>query len=230
MTLPRPARAPKRIPLWAWHTLAWYQSGRKGPRPSRAPKRLPMWFHWWRLYRLALVKRKGSWAWKTYLKHIHAQQDAAARLARVRHAIASWARWAANHEPEIHYTQGQSRDDYLHEPRGRLPLWTDCSGLVTYCYWAAGAPDPSGLNYNYVGFTGTLLENAAKHGRVTFDVSQALPGDPIVIGPGSGWHAVICIEAGPDPLVVSHGSEDGPRIQRLSVDPRTPKRVCQTLL
>ncbi len=230
MTLPRPTRAPKRIPLWAWHMNAWLSGGKQGPRPSRAPKRLPMWFHWWRLYRLALVKRKGSWAWRTYLHHIHNQQDAQARLNAMRHAIANWARWSAAHAAEIHYTQGASRDDFLHEPKGRLPLWTDCSGMDTYDYWAAGAPDPSGLNYLYVGFTGTLLENAAKHGRVTFNVASALPGDPIVIGPGSGWHAVICIEAGPDPLVVSQGDESGPHIQRLSVDPRTPKRVCQTLL
>jgi cell wall-associated NlpC family hydrolase len=208
---------------------AWIRSGRKGPRPSRAPKRLPAWFHWWRLYRLARIKGKGSWAWKTYLKHVHSQTNAQARLDAMRKAITDWARWGAAHEPEVHYTQGPARDDYLHEPKGRLPLWTDCSGFDTYAYWAAGAPDPSGLNYQYVGFTGTLLECAQKHGRILFDVSQAKPGDPIVIGPGTGWHAVIVLEAGPDPLVASHGSEHGPRIERLSLDPRQPKRVCQTL-
>lgn len=229
MNLPRPQRAPRRIPLWAWHMLAWEKSGRQGPRPSRAPKRLPAWYRWWKLYRLAQVKGKGSWAWRTYLNHIHKQQNAQAALDHVRHAIANWARWGAANNGNIHYTQGQSRDDYLHHPRGTLPLWTDCSGFVTYCYWAAGAPDPSGLAYNYVGFTGTLLENAAKHGRVTFNLAAAKPGDPIVIGPGTGWHAVICIESGADPLVASHGSEAGPHIVRLSMDPRTPKRVCQTL-
>lgn len=230
MSLPRPRRAPRRIPLWAWHMLAWQQSGRKGPRPSRAPKALPTWFHWWRLYRLARVKGKGSWAWRTYLKHLHAQRDAQARLNATRHAITSWARWGAIHTTDIHYTQSTSRDDYLHEPKGRLPLWTDCSGFVTYCYWASGTPDPSGLNYQYVGFTGTLLENAQNHGRIHFEVALANPGDPIVIGPGTGWHAVIVVEAGPDPLVVSHGSESGPKIERLSVDTRQPKRVCQTLI
>lgn len=229
MKLPRPRRAPRRIPLWAWHLREWQLNGRKGPRPSRAPKRVPAWYWLWKLYRLALIKRKGSWAWKTYLKKIRAQQNADNRLNATRTAIANWGRWGATHTAEIHYTQGQSRDDYLHEPKARLPLWTDCSGFVTYCYWAAGAPDPSGLAYRYVGFTGTLLENAHNHGRVLFDVSQARPGDPIVIGPGSGWHAVLVLEAGPDPLIVSHGSEAGPRIERLSADPRTPKRVCQTL-
>jgi hypothetical protein len=229
MDLPRPRRAPRRIPLWAWHMIAWQQSGKKGPRPSRAPKLLPGWYHWWKLYRLARVKGKGSWAWRTYLKHIRAQQDAQRRLDAARAAIVKWAQWGVTHTAEIHYTQGVSRDDYLHEPKGRLPLWTDCSGFVTYCYWAAGLPDPSGLDFRWVGFTGTLLENAQNHGRVLFDVSAARPGDPIVIGPGSGWHAVVCVEAGPDPLVVSHGSEAGPKLERLSLDPRQPKRVCQTL-
>jgi cell wall-associated NlpC family hydrolase len=229
MTLPRPGKAPRRIPLWAWHMLAWIDSGRKGPRPSRAPTRLPAWFYWWRIWRLARTKGKGSWAWTTYLNHLHKQQDAQARLTAVRAAITNWARWGSAHEPSIHYTQGGARDDYLREPKGRLPLWTDCSGFVTYCYWASGTPDPSGLNYQYVGFTGTLLANAQKHGRIYYDVSKAKAGDPIVIGPGTGWHAVIVIEAGADPLVVSHGSESGPRTIRLSVDPRQPKRVCQTL-
>jgi cell wall-associated NlpC family hydrolase len=190
---------------------------------------MPAWFHWWRIWSIARAQGKGSWAWRTYLRHLNAQQTTQARITAARQAITNWGRWGANHEPEIHYTQGTARDDFLHEPKGRLPLWTDCSGFVTYCYWAAGLPDPSGLAYRFLGFTGTLLANAQNHGRVLFDVSQARPGDPIIIGPGTGWHAVLCLEAGPDPLVVSHGSETGPRIQRLSVDPRQPKRVCQTL-
>lgn len=229
MNLPRPRRAPRRIPLWAWHMLAWQRSGRKGPRPSRAPKRLPGWFHWWKLYRLARVKGKGSWAWRTYLKHVRAQRDAQRRLNAARAALVNWAKWGIAHAGDIHYTQDLRRDDYLREPKGRLPIWTDCSGFVTYCYWAAGLPDPSGLDYRWVGFTGTLLENAQNHGRILFDLSLARPGDPIVIGPGTGVHAVICLEAGPDPLVASDGNEAGPQAYRLSVDTREPKRVCQIL-
>jgi len=60
-------------------------------------------------------------------------------------------------------------------------------------------------------------------------VSKALPGDPIVIGPGTGWHVVTCLVSGDDPLVESHGDEGGPHIQHLSVDQREPKRVCQLL-
>jgi hypothetical protein len=44
-----------------------------------------------------------------------------------------------------------------------LPLWTDCSGDSSpTATGPAGTPDPSGLDYQYVGFTGTLLENAQK--------------------------------------------------------------------
>lgn len=229
MQLPRPRQAPRRIPLWAWHLNEWISSGKQGPRPRHAPRRVPSWFWLWRLYRLARVKRKGSREWKTYIKALNAQPNPAAAATSLRTAIVGWARWNAAHEPQIHYSQSTVRDDFLHKPRGYLPMTTDCSGDVTQQNWAANAPDPSGLGYRYVGFTGSLLEFAYKHGHVFTDVSRARPGDPIVIGPGTGWHAVMVIEAGPDPLVVSHGSESGPRIQRLSVDPRQPKRVCQTL-
>ena len=28
------------------------------------------------------------------------------------------------------------------------PAWEDCSSFATWCYWAAGGPDPNGLDYN----------------------------------------------------------------------------------
>ncbi len=229
MTLPRPARAPKRIPLWAWHLNEWLSSGKQGPRPRHAPKRVPAWFWLWRLYRLARVQRAGSRAWKKYMKALHAQPDPVAAATKLRSAIVNWGRWNAAHEPQIGYSQSTVRDDFLHRPRGYLPMTTDCSGDTTQQAWAAGAPDESGLAYRYVGFTGTILSFAYKHGHVFTDVARARPADLIVIGPGSGWHVVRVLEAGPDPLVVSHGSASGPRIQRLSVDSRQPKRVCQTL-
>jgi hypothetical protein len=229
MALPRPPRAPRRIPLWAWHLNAWIDNGRRGPRPRRAPKRVPAWFWLWRLYRLARVKRAGSRAWKRYLKALKSQPDPDARSVALRAAIVNWARYGVAHSAEIHYSEGDIRDDFLHEPRGKLPMTTDCSGWVTQCHWAAGAPDPSGLGFRYVGFTGTLLEFAERHGQVFTDLSRARPGDPIVIGPGSGWHATICIEPGPDPIVGSHGSEAGPLSEHQSYDRRVPKRVCQTL-
>jgi len=229
MTLPRPKLAPKRIPLWAWHMNAWLASGKRGPRPRRAPKRMPAWFHTWRLWRLAAHQRKGSKAWKAYKKALAAQPDPQRGVLAARVALSNWAKWGVAHNGSIHYTEDTRRDDYLHGAKGHLPLWTDCSGWVTYCYWAAGLPDPSGLDYRYLGYTGTLLSNAYKHGRVTTDLAQARPGDPIVIGPGNGWHTTICVQSGADPIVVSHGSEPGPLSEHQSYDRRAPKRVCQTL-
>jgi hypothetical protein len=180
----------------------------------------------WRLYRLAKATRKGSRAWKKYQKAL-AKQPVSATFDRDR--LVRWAKWGATHNASIHYTEDTRRDDYLRGSSGQLPLWTDCSGWVTYCYWASGLPDPSGLNYRYLGYTGTLLANAAKHGKILTNLALARPGDPIVIGPGTGWHTTICVEAGDDPIVVSHGSEPGPLSTHQSYDRRTPKRVCQLI-
>ncbi len=229
MKLPRPTRAPKRIPLWAWHLNAWIDSGKHGPRPHRAPQRVPAWFWLWRLYRLARVKRAGSKAWKTYLAAIAASPNPETTAASHRAAVVKWARWGVAHNASIHYTEGQQRDDFLHAAHGHLPMSTDCSGSVTCWYWNAGLPDPSGLGYRYVGFTGTVLANAYKHGKVTTNLAAARPGDPIVIGPGTGWHMTICVQAGADPIVVSHGSEPGPLSEHQSYDRRAPKRVCQLI-
>jgi hypothetical protein len=230
MNLPRPRRAPRRIPLWAWHMRAWEQAGRKGPRPSRAPKRLPAWYRWWKLFRLARVKGEGSWAWKTYLKPS---------------PVAAGRRRSAS---TLHGTQSPAGQGGA--PRTSRPSTTPRARPGTTTSTSRKAGSPSGLTAQdspptatgppaFLIRPGSATATSASpgrcsrtpqnHGRVFTDVSQARPGDPIVIGPGTGWHAVVVVEAGADPLVVSHGSEAGPKIQRLSVDPRQPKRVCQTL-
>ena len=68
-----------------------------------------------------------------------------------------------------------------------LPLSTDCSGFATMCYWLAGAPDPNGLHYAEVGYTGTMLA----HG---LEVNLPEPGDLIVYGPYPGHHVVIYLD------------------------------------
>lgn len=159
-------------------------------------------------------------------------QEAAGPPVSVRAAIVGNARWGAANEPRIHYTETDGRDDWLNRSARSLPMSTDCSGFVTACYKWAGAPDPNGLGYHRLGYTGTLLSHAKAHGQILTDVSKARAGDPIVIGwgkDGEGAHVVTVIQSGADPLVVSHGKEAGPVIQRLSVDARTPKRVCVTL-
>ena len=140
-----------------------------------------------------------------------------------RERVVGWARWANQHSGSFHYSQ-TDRVRWISEPKGHLPITTDCSGFMTWCYWMAGCMDVLGLGAT-IGFTGTTLQNAKE---VTYNIFAAEPGDPIVIGPGTGDHEVVTLEAGPDPLVASHGHE-GVQIIRLSVDPRTPKRVCKYL-
>lgn len=142
--------------------------------------------------------------------------------------IVGWARWAAKHSASFGYTEGSERSAWLAEPKGHLPVDTDCSGFATWCYWK-DAPDPNGYDYKAVGFTGTLVTHAH---TVTTDVAKARPADLICIGYDPAIdapaHVVVCLVAGRNPLVASHGTP-GVAVQRLSIDPRQPKQVCTSL-
>lgn len=221
----RPKAAPRRIPLWAWQLEHWISTHREGPRPPLAPRHTPPWFWAWRYWR----KHHTRKAVRHHRNHVAALPKTLVEKHRAR--IVHHARWTAlpNVSPQMHYTMDARRDDWLvNDDPNRLPQWTDCSGHATQGPYVARSIDPNGLNYKWLGWTGTMLTFAAKAGRVFTDVSKALPGDLIVIGAGPGDHVVTVVEAGPDPLVASHGGE-GVQIQRLSVDPRQPKRVCQVL-
>lgn len=128
----------------------------------------------------------------------------------LREAIVANALWGAVNEPQIHYTQAAGRMDGVHTPR-HLPLYTDCSGFVTFCYSWAGAPDPNGRGYNGTGYTGTLLDHLEHIHR-----DDLQPADLVVFGPYPGDHVVIVVDEGADPLTVSHGQEKGPIKIRLS--------------
>ncbi len=130
----------------------------------------------------------------------------------LRDKVVACAHWGVEHEPQIHYKE--TRPMPLSKT---LPLTTDCSGFATLCYRDAGAPDPNGLGYNGQGYTGTLLN----HG-VAVDHPQ--PGDLVFYGPGTAYHVAVVVEAGPDPLTVSHGEESGPEYVRVSQDNRQPVR------
>lgn len=222
--LPRPLSAPHHIPLWAWHRLHWLQTGKHGHRPG--PSHTPMWFHAWRFWRLARAKGKGSRAWKRYRFILAAEARKSAG-----EKVAASARLLANQYGAVMpYTMSDHRDDWLQAGKNPPdpPIDTDCSGFATLCYWENHLPDPNGLAYKWLGWTGTMISFAQKHGKTTTDVSKARPGDLIVIGPGPGDHVVVCAEAGPDPVCIGHGRtgvDTGP----LSVDPRTPKTVCMVL-
>lgn len=139
--------------------------------------------------------------------------------AALRDKIVGFARWGIANEPQIHYQELRPMDG-LDQPK-KLPLRTDCSGFTTLCYKWAGAPDPNGLNFNGSGYTGTMLQ----HGRQIAQ-SAARPADLVVWGPPPGHHVALVLETGTDPLLCSHGSEDGPKRISLSVETQyQPKPV-----
>jgi peptidoglycan hydrolase-like protein with peptidoglycan-binding domain len=115
---------------------------------------------------------------------------------------------AYNNRYAIHYTQGPLRmmgvTQHLKLPK--FPTWADCSAFATWCYYAAGLPDPNHLGYNGQGFTGTL----APHGR---SVAVPSPADLEFYGHGDYDHVIVCVSASRG---ISHGSEDGPRLVLLN--------------
>jgi hypothetical protein len=136
----------------------------------------------------------------------------ARRSKAIRSKIVEVARWGVAHELQIHYAE--VRPIPVHQKPLSLPLTTDCSGFVTLCYLWGGARDPNGNGYSGAGFTGTL----GKQGRRIRNLSSALPGDLILYGTWPFHHVVVVVEKGADPLVVSHGSESGPKLLRHSVE------------
>lgn len=122
--------------------------------------------------------------------------------ASLRSKVVSNAIFGYNHRGSIHYTQSSLRmygvRHHVHPPS--IPYYEDCSSFATWCYYAAGAPDPNHLGYSGYGFTGTL----ASHGVRT---SNPRPGDLCFYGYFPYHHVTIYVGSG---RVVSHGSEIGP--------------------
>lgn len=114
--------------------------------------------------------------------------------------IEAYALWAYHNRNRLWYLQRRPmRLAGLYE----LPSWEDCSEFATRCYKAGGAPDPNGLNYSGLGYTGTL----SQHGRSGVPRSAALhfygggfPYTHVTIGAGSSN----CFSMGSDrgPLLV----------------------------
>lgn len=122
----------------------------------------------------------------------------------LRAEIVRYAQWGCANTAQIHYRQSRPIDGYGQRPR--LPLYTDCSGFVTLCYEWAGGPDPNGRGFDGYGYTGTLLGHCHSIAR-----SAARPGDLVAwTPPRTGHHVAIVLEPGADPVLASHGSEQGP--------------------
>ena len=139
-----------------------------------------------------------------------------------RTAIVAWSYWLMEHKAEVNYTEGPARMSAIGVWPPKFPIDCDCSASVTLCYWLAGADDPNGLGYDHEGYTGTLLS----HG-LEIPLAQVQPGDVIVYGPGTGWHTALVVQAGSDPLTISHGQQGDPSLVRVSQDGRQPQRYLR---
>jgi hypothetical protein len=119
--------------------------------------------------------------------------------------------WTASPTRETTYSEGANRLYSLERPY-QWPFISDCSAGVTDMYRWALCPDPNGLNYKGDPYTGTLVA----HGNL-IAAKRVRSGDVGILGPGTGWHAVIALTGGPDPQVWSMGEQGDPRLYKASV-------------
>jgi hypothetical protein len=113
----------------------------------------------------------------------------------------------------VHYPPGDRRTMTINgiATRGDLErvlgtgLTVDCSQAVTLIAHVAGARDPNGNRFAADGYTGTLLGGCAHIAR-----EWAKCGDLRVFGGGTGHHVAMVMTPGADPLLFSHGAENGP--------------------
>jgi cell wall-associated NlpC family hydrolase len=143
---------------------------------------------------------------------LDAEQRAAAREAAVRAAL-----MGLDNISQVHYTQDSRRWDGISNKRvaakGKVPHHSDCSSFATWCLW-------NGLNLGFevgdvvngldwtAGYTGTMLQN----GKEVRRVEKLRQGDCVIYGSESpGTHVAIVVGRQDGvPMVVSHGSEEGP--------------------
>jgi hypothetical protein len=128
-----------------------------------------------------------------------------------------WALWGCKNTAQIAYSQnGNVRLAQLGK-NASVPLATDCSGFATLCYSWAGAPNPNAAgayDARQPAFTGSMLAHCRKIPK-----SAARPGDLVVWTPPSqGQHVCLVVQAGADPLLVSHGDDSGPKKLRFSAE------------
>lgn len=122
------------------------------------------------------------------------------------------------------YTEGSRRGSIV---RGRIlnpqlrkwngKLYEDCSSTTVGLAYAAGLPDPAGLEYLQIGNTWSLA-NHLTH----INSNEVLPGDLVIYqNPENGSQHVVTVLKGKGHTAtcVSFGSPPGPRLR--SVDYRT---------
>ena len=128
------------------------------------------------------------------------------RATTTRQRIVDAAHCGFVNRDQMDYTQTSRRMDgvkrKLKPPT--CPTAEDCSSFATWCYFAAGAEDPNGRDYDGLGFTGTLVTR----GRTT---STPQPGDLVFYGGTASVPAHVAVYVG-NGKVVSHGQPSGPSL------------------
>ena len=99
----------------------------------------------------------------------------------------------------------------VHRPF-EVPFYSDCSSGVTCLFSWGDANDPNGFDFGGDPYTGTL----AARGK-SIPARRARSCDVAILGPATGWHAVLVLEGGEDPLVWSMGEQGDPHALRMSV-------------
>jgi hypothetical protein len=146
-----------------------------------------------------------------YLKRAQERKNAGKGELAIRRKAVDYCEWALKNEPEIHYEQARPM-------RGlavlkHLPVREDCSEFATKALKYGGAPDPNGLDYSGLGYTGTMLSHLP---QITLPMVK--PADLVVFGRFPGHHVCVVMEEGADPWLCSHGQEAGPIKVRFSVE------------
>lgn len=164
------------------------------------------------LERAKAVGKQGEWAFDSYAVSLMRQEEALLAITpdqRVRQAIVAAGFYWYAHRGGVAYSQ--IRPFPILKPP-LIPDEDDCSGFVTDCHFAGGAPDPNGLGYSGNGYTGTLMDHGT---RCT--VQAMLPGDLVFYGfttdptpafpYGSPTHVALFVGyQGGVPMVLSNGA------------------------
>ena len=132
-------------------------------------------------------------------------------LASIKAAIVTAADWAVANQPLFLYDEFRpDHDQYVPTPAHKIV--NDCSMTAIWCCWKAGAPEP--FPGAFAGFGDTQSFLTLEH------IPVPAPGDFVVYGEGlplSVQHMAVIVEAGSDPLTMSHGWSGEPAFVRVSV-------------
>jgi len=134
-------------------------------------------------------------------------------------------------QPKVHYRQSRpmrtinldNRQELLAALASPAGIAADCSESIVLLCHVAGCKSPMGKQgYTGNGNTETLLESLPHYTHP----ADAMTGAIVVLGadqPLAEQHACMVRSSGPDPILFSHGSEDGPIYIHLSQEQRAHK-------